>query len=438
MDIQEIINILATGENEKVEFKEKVSERTIESLCAFANTFGGTMIIGVSDKGKIKGVIDAKDQIRKISDYANSVVPPIAIEISEFKIEKLTIIIVKVRKSNAFHSFKNIVYMRVGNNNRPISPFELLSLANESLLVPFDSSVSKLTIKDVDTERLKYFEKMRFESRGIEPTKKSVDEFFIQENLLDPLTKRLKAVSVLFFVKNPQIHYPNSKVEIMEFKDESMNQILNREIVLGTIPEIAERTLDILKSKNKTIEVLVPGKIRRISVKSYPDGALREAVLNALIHRNYYDPSYIQIFVFPNHILVKNPGAFPYGVTPEKPIHKPRNPEISRLMFEMGYVEKYGSGIKRIKSEIEKHGFSSFEYTEYISYTEIKISKKYDQLFDDTDKRIIALLDIEHSSSEIAKKLNISIPTVVKHLNNLVKIGIVQKIGTAKNTKYKI
>ncbi|MGC9140708.1 ATP-binding protein, partial [Athalassotoga sp.] len=168
------------------------------------------------------------------------------------------------------------------------------------------------------------------------------------------------------------------------------------------------------------------------------DGALREAVLNALIHRNYYDPSYIQIFVFPNHILVKNPGAFPYGVTPEKPIHKPRNPEISRLMFEMGYVEKYGSGIKRIKSEIEKHGFSSFEYTEYISYTEIKISKKYDQLFDDTDKRIIALLDIEHSSSEIAKKLNISIPTVVKHLNNLVKIGIVQKIGTAKNTKYKI
>jgi len=164
---------------------------------------------------------------------------------------------------------------------------------------------------------------------------------------------------------------------------------------------------------------------------------LREAVLNALTHRNYFDPGYVQIFIFPDRISVRNPGAFPYGVTPENPIHRPRNPMISTLMYELGYVEKYGSGIKRIIAEVKQNNLVHVNYDEYVFYTEITFTRKSEiPGVDETDRRILDLLRSVHKSSELSEALGVSIPTVVKRLNRLASAGVVVKKGRGKNTYY--
>ena len=89
---------------------------------------------------------------------------------------------------------------------------------------------------------------------------------------------------------------------------------------------------------------------RRLERFEYPLQALREALLNAIIHRNYFRAADIKMFFLPDRLLIRNPGSFPPGVTPESPEHRPRNPLLSQYFYDVGLVEKYGSGIETMRS----------------------------------------------------------------------------------------
>lgn len=81
----------------------------------------------------------------------------------------------------------------------------------------------------------------------------------------------------------------------------------------------------------------------------YPLTALREAIINALIHRNYQEPADVRVFIFDNRVEVINPGTFPEGVSPDEPTHKPPNPTLSQFMYDVGFIERYGAGIRMMK-----------------------------------------------------------------------------------------
>jgi ATP-dependent DNA helicase RecG len=94
----------------------------------------------------------------------------------------------------------------------------------------------------------------------------------------------------------------------------------------------------------------------------YPLDALREAIINALIHRDYLEPADVRTFIFDSRIEVVNPGSFPEGVSPDEPIHKPVNPTICQFMYDVGFIEKYGSGIKMMKGLCKRWGNKEPDY----------------------------------------------------------------------------
>ncbi len=440
MTYKELLRLISKGENEQLEFKRTLASGVPQTICALSNTFGGKIIIGIADDGEVVGVDNTDDALQKLSDLVTSIVPPVVMKTEIFTIDTTSIVVIEVRRSNRLHSYRNIAYVRAGRNNRPISPQELLAIAGESLMVSFDMSQTKIPVEQADRDLVQEFFEQRAEARGVKPSKKlQSTESLIQLGVVHQERQRnlLNSTGVLFFTRQPQDHYSSACVEVMRFSDDSMKELVERQKITGPITRMVEKTFDILNQMNPRVELILTGRLRRKTVVLYPELALREAVLNAVIHRNYFDPGYVQIFIFPNRISVRNPGAFPYGVTPENPIHRPRNPMISTLMYELGYVEKYGSGIKRIMAEVKQNDLVYVNYDEFVFYTEITFTRKSEiPGVDETDKRILDLLRSVHKSSELSQALGLSTPTVVKRLNRLVSAGVVVKKGRGRSTYY--
>lgn len=146
----------------------------------------------------------------------------------------------------------------------------------------------------------------------------------------------------------------------------------------------------------------------------------------------------MQIFIFPTSIRIKNPGNFPPGITVEAPEHKPRNPQLAQYMYDMGYIEKYGSGINKIKKACSMHPFAEVEFFLKPYRTEVVFRKEKKLEFGETDQRILdALTGIGFATStEISNVTGLSKVAVVKHLNALILAGAVEKVGKGRATRY--
>ncbi|MDQ1253117.1 MAG: ATP-dependent helicase RecG [Euryarchaeota archaeon] len=101
---------------------------------------------------------------------------------------------------------------------------------------------------------------------------------------------------------------------------------------------------------------------RRVKMEEYPPGALREAIINAVSHRNYIINADVRIFIYPDRIEIKNPGGLLPGVDLDDPDHVPRNPSICSLLYDTGFIERYGYGIQLIKNETENHPLCSVTF----------------------------------------------------------------------------
>lgn len=201
MDYKELLGLVATGESETVEFKRKINDKCIESICAFSNTFGGKLVIGISDNLKIIGVIDPEEELRKLSDMISSMIPSVVIRTEVLKIDSTNVIIVEVERSSNLHSFRNIAYVRAGRNNKPINPQELLMMAGESLMVSFDTSPSRVLVEEVSEKHIDEFYRIREEARGLKaPRHLRIDERLVQLGVANKVNDGLvlNAAGVLF------------------------------------------------------------------------------------------------------------------------------------------------------------------------------------------------------------------------------------------------
>lgn len=170
--------------------------------------------------------------------------------------------------------------------------------------------------------------------------------------------------------------------------------------------------------------------------------AIREGIINALIHRGYSELTDIRIFIFDDRIEVINPGSFPEGVTPIKPIHKPRNPILCQLMRDVGFVEKYGSGIYFMKDLCREWGISEPEFE--ISKLETKLifrsagesiivsemEKLGVELNERQEKALKSVAHRKKITNKDYQEINkVSRITASRELMDLVKIGILKQKG---------
>jgi len=355
----ELKDRILKGEDLHTEFKESFTdnEDIAKSIVCFANTDGGQLVVGVNDNGEIVGVENLDELLRRIDDVSyNRCEPPITIVQETLSIENRSVLIINVPKGDQrpYRTASGVHYIRSANRCRQASREELLRLFQAAESIYYDEiEILRASLKDIDTDYAKKFLEKYFNLK--------VED----ENLIRYLMN-IKALSnnekptlsgILFFGENPQFYLPTSNIiaAYIDGNDLSIPPSDKKEFE-GKVSQILEDSLRFLRIYVKEKHIIRGLEDERhYEIEGY---VLREAIVNAVAHRDYTISAPIRIFIFNDRIEFHTPGKLPNTVSIESVkiggAHVLRNPTIYNLLGKMGLVTDIGSGIKRIIESVKK------------------------------------------------------------------------------------
>ncbi|MEA3431527.1 MAG: putative DNA binding domain-containing protein [candidate division WOR-3 bacterium] len=368
---REIRKYISQSESETLEFKKSTGEwkELIKTISAFANTRGGHILIGISDKERVQGIRIGK---RTVEDLTNKIKentdPKIFPGISVKKIERKEVILIKVEESKFKPVFAfNRVYKRVGKSTVRVTSEEIRKMALENKKIYWDEQICEgAKLEDIDEEKVKWYLDRRAEIRMVEkPEKMNLKTLLLNIKAAKEVNGEIKITNagVLFFTKYPQKFILQSQLRLARFAGRTLTRdFLDRLDCSGALREMVESAEEFIRRNIRLFGFRTEFNFRRIDKMEYPLKALREAIINAIIHRNFEEPADTRVLIFDNRIEIVNPGSFPKGVTPENPRHVPINPILCQLMYDVGFIEKYGTGIYMMKESCKEYGIPEPEY----------------------------------------------------------------------------
>jgi len=370
----ELLEIISNGESSYIEFKEEaVKAKDLgEEFIAFSNSEGGTVIIGVSDDGEIKGISDEKIEERIMNICRNNCIPNIIpiYELINIDDKKIAVVTIPKGLNKPYYTTDHKYYIRVGTTKRIASREELLRLFEANGSLHFDiSPVINTSIKDLNIDIIRdYFFKYNTFDLYEENTK-STERILINADILKEYSgKNVCSVGgLLIFGKIPQNVLPQNGVSFAHFNgNEITDELLDKKILIGRIQDIAEQLMVVLKNNIKSPSVIK--ELKRDEKEEYPLLVLREAIINSLVHRNYsVIGSKIRIFMFDDRIEFRSPGKLPNTVTIEKMkigVSYARNPFLVKYMENMRYIDQLGRGIPMIFKTMKDLGAKEPELKE--------------------------------------------------------------------------
>jgi len=444
MNLTKLKKLLSSGETETVEFKEKPNESFYKNISSFANTKGGIILLGVDKKSNIIGI---ETTSKFLEDLTNRIVNKLSIypEIDTTDINRKRVIAVKIIRSGFPVSYEGRYYERVGNTTREMNSEKLRALLSGSK--PWDSLTGKYSPEEIDAGTIDLFVRLAVDKKRLTDLSLNDKPQVILEKLGLRTDKNLTNGAILLFGKNPQKHFINLCVRIGRFKTETT--IIDDKWVKGNLFKQFEETVTLLK---QFISVRYEIKdFQREDIWDYPIPALREAVLNAIIHRDYFNiANFILIKVYDDHIWISNPGGLPEGITVEelKRPHKSfvRNPLIAKVFYLAGFIEQYGSGTVRMTEWMKEIGLPEPEFKEEMGgfsvyfykdvYTEENLKK-----MGLNERQIKAVMYVKEqgkiTNKEYREIFTMTDRTALRDLTDICEKGVFQKVGkTGRKIEY--
>ena len=360
-----IKHLIKSGESERLDFKENFMKEAIETVVAFANTVGGQMLIGVNDKGIIKGVTLSKETTKNwINEISQAIEPKITISMHVEKSDEANIVVVNVPEAPIKPiGFKGRCYRRSATSNKPMTPSEIAEMHLFSTGASWDAFECNAAINDIDPSKVKKYATLAIESgrRNFKEDSKTILK------KIDIIKKRPTWAGILLFGKEPQKLAIQSAVHCGKFKLDK-TQILDDLMIRNDLIAEVDEAIGFIK-KHISVRYDFEGTPRRKEVWEYPLSALREAVINAIVHRDYAVSANVQIEIYEDRIQIWSPGKLPSGLRIEdlyNPEHKSiiRNKLIAQVFYDIGLIEKYGSGTGRIIELCKEHGLPEPEFRE--------------------------------------------------------------------------
>ena len=355
MDIKELTH---RGESQSLEFKEslKLKDEIGETVSAFSNSDGGTIIVGASDNGGVPGVDIGKNTLEELANYIKRNTDPHifpSVKIQEVGRESVVVVEVKGSAEKPVF-FKNHAYKRVGKTNQMISSSELRKLAKESGgRVYWDERVCEdADLEDIEEEKVRWFLKEARHERGLDINESSsVEDALLRLKLLK--AEKPTNGAVLLFGRDPQRKFIQSEIKCIRFKGVGVTgEMIDLKTVDG---DVFDQLIEAEKFIFNNIALsawIEDGKIQRQERWEYPPKAIREALANAISHRDYETTSKVQVRIFDDRMEFWNPGRLPEGWTVEtlRHVHEsiPGNPSIAKQFFWVKYIEEVGTGTNKI------------------------------------------------------------------------------------------
>ncbi len=350
-------DLLKEGESETVEFKPSLSQmdKITESISAFSNTKGGTVVIGVSDKGEVLGVDIGKNTIESLANQIKQNTDPMAypsIRVEEIDKKQIVVIEVVQGEQKPVLAFGR-GFMRVGKSNQKLGFERIRNLALETSKVHWDERVCEdASLADLDGEKVRWFLKEARHSRGLDIDENSpVEEALLRLKLLK--SGKPTNGAVLLFARDLQRRFIQSEVKCIRFKGVGVTgEMIDLRTVGG---DVFEQLIEAEKFVFNNIALsawIEDEKIQRQERWEYPPKAIREVLANAISHRDYEISSKVQVRIFDDRMEFWNPGRLPEGWNVEtlKKAHEsiPGNPSIAKQFFWVKYIEEVGTGTNKI------------------------------------------------------------------------------------------
>ncbi len=430
---------IRSGESQTLEFKSSFNRDVIETLVAFANAQGGTVLVGVSDNGSISGIILGKESLNEwLGQIKLSTSPSIIPDISDVQIQGKTVVSLHVGEYPVKPvNTKGKYFKRVASSNHQLTLSEITDMYMQSLQLSWDAyeapneSLDSLSLAKIEA----FIDKVNSSGR-----------FILDKSPLHALEK-LKFITagnhpswgaILLFAETPYRHH----IHIGRFKTPTM--IIDDRQITDTLFEAVEQAMKCIVS-HIGVSFAFDGSLQRKERFLYPLPALREVLLNAVVHRNYANTSDIQIKIFDDKISFFSPGTLYGGLTVEElktdtyQSHT-RNKLIAEAFYLTNNIEKYGSGFLRIRKELEEYPEVIFAIEETgggILVTFKQCTEMREGVNEGVNEGVSRLIDIVRNNPglrvpELSRKLAIPPKTLERWLRILKEQNKIVFIGSAK------
>ena len=440
-------------ENQNLEWKQSWHDDYLNTLCGFANADGGVMEIGRNDNGEIIGLLKIKKLLEDLPNKIRSamgIIPSIEVLESDGK-QYLSITI----KTYSFPiSCNGKYYLRSGSTTQELSGAELDGFILRVQGKTWDSvPVPHVKFVDFESDTFKAFRRKAIASARLTAQNLEITDEMLLHNLRLVEGDYLRRAAVLLFHQDPENWIPGAYIKIGFF--ENAADLLYQDEIHGSLITMADKVEDLVYTKYFKGIISYEG-LQRVETFPVPRLAFREAVLNAIIHRDYSTGNPIHIHIYPHEVLIYNDGGLPENWTIEKLFtshtSSPRNPLIAGGFFRSGQIEAWGRGIEKIASAREFFGqpkpfYKTHSKEVMIGFsTDISIAEKFTDRFPDkfteneTQRKIIKMMleNPKVSRSAIAAEVGITTRGVQKSINALKSAGLVERIGSAKAGYWKI
>ncbi|MBC8098441.1 MAG: putative DNA binding domain-containing protein [Armatimonadetes bacterium] len=450
--------ILKTGPGARMAFLERPETVALaETLVAFANTEGGTLIIGVKDDGTPVKTRTDSPALEQALKEADNLCSPTVVTGNWEELEAdddAQLFLLRVPRSIELHALSDgRVLIRSGAKNRPLGGQEILRLASAKNTGDFESeTMMGATREDFSRKMLDEYLAKRAE-RTKRPYNGKIDDLLREIGAIDH-DSRPTVAGILMFCDYPQQWLPQSSVVFAKFVgktprgESGLAGYTRREELTGPLPRLIEAAWNIVWSE-MAVSAVVKG-LEREETYEYPQFAVREAIVNAICHRDYrLKGRRIEIRMYADRLEVISPGGLPGFITVEniKEEHFSRNPRIVNGLFQWGYIEELGLGIDRMMEVMQQAGhkppnFDARPYSFAVSLYNAREKQQPPDWVRNTNYRQARALQYIREHGSITNReyrqlcIGVSAETLRLDLVDMVEKAILLKVGSKKGTYY--
>ena len=430
------------SESQNREWKESWRDEYLKWICGFANADGGVLVIGRDDDGEDVGISNARHLLESLPNKVRALLG-IIVDVNFLASGDKELLEIVVEPYPYPVSYKGQYHYRTGSTKQELKGTALDKFLLQKQGKRWDGvPVPKMGVDDLKGETFERFKQQAANSQRVDNAVLSESNAVLLDSLHLIDGEHLKRASILLFHPQPEKFITGAYIKIGFF--EADDDLRYQDEVHGNLFEQVASALDLLRTKYMKADIRYEGE-QRIEELPFPDAALREALLNAIAHKDYASGIPIQISVYQDRLLFWNPGQLPENWTVErltqKHPSKPNNPDIANAFFRAGLIESWGRGTLKIINECIENGLPAPEY-EYQEpdFSVTLFTKTPGKTPGKTPELILELLSQNSALSipEIAAQIGKSESAVERAIRKLREEEKLERIGPAKGGHWNV
>lgn len=447
-------------ECQNTEWKSKWKDEYLEWICGYANAQGGKIYIGCDDDGSVIGLPNARKLLEDIPNKIRDAMG-IIVDVNLLVQDGKEYIEIDVPTYPIGISCKGVYYYRSGSTRQILTGPALETFLMRKRGATWDNlPLPAFSLDDIDDGIVSHFRQWAARKGRIDRSVLEESKEMLMEKLHLRNGDYLTNAAMLLFSKDPERWQLGAYVKIGYFETDA--DLVYQDEVHGSILEQIDQIVDLVYLKYMKAKVMYDG-MQRIERYFVPEAALREALLNALCHKQYQSGVPIQISVYEDRLYIANCGCLPENWTLENLMNKhassPYNPNIAHVFYLAGFIESWGRGIEKICAACREDNIPQPTYTinpsdimvQFTAPKELivrsvtgrvteKVTEKVTDGLDDKSTQLLALLieDPAYTTTVLADKLSTSRKTVSIRLKILRESGLIERVGSDRRGYWKV